>query len=85
MLTLIVRQSLKKNGSVKTWKLRSQKATQTFGSSRLADVISISPETKGIQGLFEFRNDAWWYINMDIGQAAMGNLPSALRLIRSSL
>lgn len=79
MLTLIVRQSLK-NGSVKTWKLRSQQATQTFGSSRLADVISISPETKGIQGLFEYRNDAWWYINMNLEQAAKGNLSPALRL-----
>lgn len=79
MLTLIVRQSLK-NGSVKTWKLRSQQATQTFGSSRLADVISISPETKGIQGVFEYRNDAWWYINMNLEQAAKGNLSPALRL-----
>lgn len=79
MLTLIVRQSLK-NGSVKTWKLRSQKTTQTFGSSRLADVISISPETKGIQGLFEYRNGAWWYINMDLGQAAQGQLSPALRI-----
>lgn len=79
MLTLIVRQSLK-DGSVKTWKLRSQQATQTFGSSRLADVISISPETKGIQGLFEYRNDAWWYINMNLEQAAKGNLSPAMRL-----
>lgn len=79
MLTLIVRQSLK-NGSAKTWKLRSQQATQTFGSSRLADVISISRETRGIQGLFEYRGDSWWYINMDLEQAAKGNLSPALRL-----
>lgn len=84
MLTLIVRQSLK-NGSVKTWKLRSQKTTQTFGSSRLADVISISPETKGIQGLFEYRNGAWWYINMDLGQAAEGKLSPALRIDESQI
>ncbi len=48
MLTLIVRQSLK-NGTAKTWKLRSNNTTHTFGSSRLADVISISPQTKGIR------------------------------------
>lgn len=79
MLSLIVRQSLK-NGSVKTWKLRSQKTTQTFGSSRLADVISISPETKGIQGLFEYRNGAWWYVSMDISQAEKGKISPALRI-----
>ncbi|HWU42077.1 MAG TPA: hypothetical protein VN132_01525, partial [Bdellovibrio sp.] len=74
MLTLIVRQSLK-NGTAKTWKLRSTNATQTFGSSRLADVISISPETKGIQGVFEFRDQQWWFLNMDmaVGAEAQGS------------
>lgn len=71
MLTLIVRQSLQ-DGTVKTWKLRSTNTTQTFGSSRLADVISISPDTKGIQGLFEFRDGRWWYVNMDLEMSAMG-------------
>ncbi|WP_374079398.1 AgmX/PglI C-terminal domain-containing protein [Bdellovibrio bacteriovorus] len=79
MLTLIVRQSLK-NGTVKTWKLRSNNATHTFGSSRLADVISIAPATKGIQGLFEFRDGRWWYVNMDLATSAQGSTPPALCL-----
>lgn len=79
MLTLIVRQSLK-NGTVKTWKLRSNNATHTFGSSRLADVISIAPETKGIQGLFEYQNGAWWYVDMDMASGAKGAISPALCL-----
>lgn len=65
MVTLIVRQSLK-NGTAKTWKLRPNGGTHTFGSSRLANVISIAPNTKGIQGVFEFRDGAWWYVDMDM-------------------
>lgn len=65
MLTLFVRQSLK-NGAVKTWKLNPNGGTQTFGSSRLANVISISPTTKGIEGVFEFRDGCWWYLDMDM-------------------
>ncbi|MNK26235.1 hypothetical protein D3C87_445670 [compost metagenome] len=79
MLTLIVRQSLK-NGTAKTWKLRSGEATHTFGSSRLANVISISPTTRGIQGLFEYRDGAWWYVNMDSTTSAQGTTPPSLRL-----
>ncbi|WP_413944439.1 AgmX/PglI C-terminal domain-containing protein [Bdellovibrio sp. HCB-162] len=79
MLTLIVRQSLK-NGTAKTWKLRSNNSTHTFGSSRLADVISIAPQTKGIQGLFEFRDGRWWYVNMDLATSAQGSTSPALCL-----
>lgn len=79
MLTLIVRQSLK-NGTVKTWKLRPSKDAHTFGSSRLADVISIAPATKGIQGIFEFREDHWWYVNMDLMTSAQGSKAPALCL-----
>ncbi|MGZ3772620.1 MAG: AgmX/PglI C-terminal domain-containing protein [Pseudobdellovibrionaceae bacterium] len=79
MLTLIVRQSLK-NGTAKTWKLRPINNTYTFGSSRLSDVISIVPSTKGIQGLFEFRDGCWWYVNMDISTSAEGTLAPALCL-----
>ncbi|WP_415063420.1 AgmX/PglI C-terminal domain-containing protein [Bdellovibrio sp.] len=79
MLTLIVRQSLK-NGTVKTWKIRSNSTTHTFGSSRLADVISIAPATKGIQGLFEFRNGQWWYVDMDMMSGAQGSASPALSL-----
>lgn len=69
MLTLIVRQSLK-NGSAKEWKLRPSDKTRTFGSSRLANVISISPKTPGIQGLFEYRDGAWHFITMDFSNAS---------------
>lgn len=79
MLTLIVRQSLK-NGTAKTWKLRSGENTHTFGSSRLANVISISPTTRGIQGVFEFRDNAWWYIDMNMETSALGKAPTALCL-----
>ncbi len=68
MLTLIVKQSLK-DGTAKTWKLRPDNKVQTFGSSRLADVISISSATNGIQGLFEYRNGNWWYVDMDINNS----------------
>lgn len=64
MLTLLVRQSLT-DGRVKTWKLRSNNKPQTFGSSRLADIISISAETSGVQGIFECVNGQWVFINMD--------------------
>ena len=83
MLTLIVRQSLK-NGAAKTWKLRSNNSTQTFGASRLADVISISPQSKGIQGLFEFREGHWWYIDLDMNQSPMSRQAPALRLDKES-
>lgn len=79
MLTLIVRQSLK-NGTVKTWKLRPRKDAHTFGSSRLADVISIAPATKGVQGIFEFRENHWWYVNMDLMTSAQGDKTPALCL-----
>lgn len=79
MLTLIVRQSLK-NGTAKTWKLRSTNTTHTFGSSRLADVISIAPGTKGIQGLFEFRDNQWWYVNMDMASSASQKESTAMAL-----
>jgi hypothetical protein len=79
MLTLIVRQSLK-NGTAKTWKLRSNNATHTFGSSRLADVISISPTTRGIQGLFEFRDGHWWYVNMEMTEGALSQSVAAIAI-----
>ncbi|WP_413587199.1 AgmX/PglI C-terminal domain-containing protein [Bdellovibrio sp. HCB274] len=83
MLTLIVRQSLK-NGTAKTWKLRPTSAAQTFGSSRLADVISISPETKGIQGLFEYRDGQWFYVDMDMATSSGLSQSPAMALNKDS-
>ena len=81
MLTLIVRQSLK-NGTAKTWKLRSTNSTHTFGSSRLADVISIAPATRGIQGLFEYRDGHWYYVNLDMATSAATNNSPAVKLTK---
>ncbi|MBO9665541.1 MAG: AgmX/PglI C-terminal domain-containing protein [Bdellovibrio sp.] len=82
MLTLIVRQSLK-NGTAKTWKLRSTSETHTFGSSRLADVISIAPATKGIQGLFEYRDGKWWYVDLDMATSSATEKSPATPLDKS--
>ncbi|WP_413581132.1 AgmX/PglI C-terminal domain-containing protein [Bdellovibrio sp. HCB288] len=83
MVTLIVRQSLK-NGTAKTWKLRPTSETQTFGSSRLADVISISPNTKGIQGLFEYRDGQWFYVDMDMATSSGLKQSPAIALSKES-
>jgi hypothetical protein len=64
MLTLVIRQTLP-NGVKKVWRLRPDAKAKTFGSSRLADVISIDPLAKGIQGTFEYRDDRWWYIDLN--------------------
>lgn len=61
--TLIVKQRLR-NGLTKSWKLRSTQPVYTFGASRLADVISISPTSKGMLGAFEYQDGKWWYIDM---------------------
>lgn len=79
MLTLIVKQSLN-NGTAKTWKLRPDNSVQTFGSSRMADVISISSSTNGIQGLFEYRNGHWWYIDMDMTKSLSNTESPAIQL-----
>lgn len=63
--TLIVKQRLK-NGTTKTWKLHSTQPVYTFGGSRHADVISISPTSQGMQGTFECRDGKWWYIDMSL-------------------
>jgi hypothetical protein len=67
--TLIVKQRLK-NGTTKTWKLRSTQSVYTFGGSRVADVISISPTSQGMQGTFECRDGHWWYIDMNMDAVA---------------
>jgi len=71
--TLIVKQRLK-NGTTKTWKLRSTQPVYTFGGSRLADVISISPTSQGVQGTFECRDGKWWYIDMNIDAITNSNV-----------
>lgn len=67
MLTLVIKQSLP-NGISKTWKIRSTQELQTFGSSRLAQIISIDPLSKGIQGAFQYRDKSWYYLDLDRGR-----------------
>lgn len=64
MLTLVIQQTLS-NGEKKVWRLRPQNKVTTFGSSRQADVISIDPLAKGIQGVFEYYNEKWHYTDLD--------------------
>lgn len=64
MFTLIVRQSLK-NGTAKSWKIRGESGEKTFGSSRNAHLISIAPNTPKYFGIFEFKDNAWWFTRLD--------------------
>ncbi len=68
---LIVKQRLK-NGTTKTWKLRSTQSIYTFGGSRLADVISISPTSQGMHGTFECHDGKWCYIDMNMNNIMFG-------------
>lgn len=61
MMNLIIKQKLA-NGNHKVWKLKSTQEVHTFGTSRLADLISISPVDSGIQAVFEFKNGKWNFI-----------------------
>ena len=63
MKNLMIQQTLS-NGTTKTWKLRSTQKPQTFGASRLADLISISPKSTGIEAIVEFKNNEWWLHDM---------------------
>ncbi|MGZ5278319.1 MAG: AgmX/PglI C-terminal domain-containing protein [Pseudobdellovibrionaceae bacterium] len=53
-------------GLLKTWKLRSEQKVLTFGHSKHADLRTTVESIKGIQGVFEFKNDKWYYINLDL-------------------
>jgi hypothetical protein len=53
-------------GLVKTWKLRSEQRSATFGHSKHADLRTTVDSIKGIQGVFEFKNDKWYYLNLDL-------------------
>ncbi len=64
MLTLLVQQTTS-NGTKKTWKLNPGKAIYTFGTSRVSDLISIDQDTQNYEGVFEFRNNQWVYIDFN--------------------
>lgn len=53
-------------GLVKTWKLRSEQGVLTFGNSKHADLRTTTDSIKGIQGVFEYKNEKWHYLNLDM-------------------
>lgn len=63
MRTLVVRQSLG-NGANRTWRLRPTGEPVTLGSSRLAGLTSIDPQSAGIEGAFECADGQWRWISM---------------------
>ncbi len=64
MLTLLVKQTTNK-GDNKTWKLNPGKGLYTFGTSKLADMISMDIGLQVYESVFEFRKDKWHYINFN--------------------
>lgn len=53
-------------GLLKTWRVRGDQGSLTFGNSKHADLRSPLDSIKGVQGLFEFRDGRWYYINLDL-------------------
>lgn len=82
MITLIVSETIK-NGQKKNWKLSPTQSTHSFGASRWADMISISQTTQGIQGLFEFRDNQWWYTNLGMTDSIDTNTSNTFSLSNS--
>ncbi len=53
MSDLLLKQELK-TGESRTWKLKPGHHSYSFGSSRHADIVSISTLSEGIEAVFEF-------------------------------
>ncbi|MFN7727906.1 MAG: AgmX/PglI C-terminal domain-containing protein [Bdellovibrio sp.] len=54
------------NGLVKTWRLRPDQGSVSLGSSKFAELRTSADTLKGIQGLFEYRDNKWFYVNLDV-------------------
>ena len=54
------------SGLMKTWKIRSEQGALTFGHSKHADLRTPETSIKGIQGVFEYKNGKWFYLNLDL-------------------
>lgn len=52
-------------GLIKTWRIQSGQGTVTFGNSKHADLRSPLDSMKGIQGMFEYRDGKWYFVNLD--------------------
>jgi len=65
MKNLIIEQRSSR-GLLKTWRIRSEQTAATIGSSKFADLRAQDPSVKGIHGRFEYRNNQWVYIHLDL-------------------
>lgn len=63
MSDLLLKQTLK-SGTTRTWKLKPSQKSYSFGSSRHADLVSLSPSSEGIEAVLEFRENIWHLINL---------------------
>lgn len=63
MSDLMLKQELK-SGASRTWKLKSSQKSYSFGSSRHADLVSLSTSSEGIEAVFEYKNNGWHLINL---------------------
>lgn len=77
MKTLLVRQQLK-TGNARTWKIRPQDRAWTLGTSRLAQLPSLDPQARGLQGAFDYRNGDWYWINLDATGVHQGEAETRL-------
>lgn len=53
-------------GLLKTWRVRPDQKSVSFGHSKHAELRSPLDSVKGIQGVFEFRDGHWFYLNLDV-------------------
>jgi hypothetical protein len=68
------------SGLVKRWRLRSEQGSATFGHSKHADMRTSVDSIKGIQGVFEYRNGKWFYVNLDLQTVHTGTNGSEICL-----
>jgi hypothetical protein len=54
------------NGLLKTWRVRPDQGSVSFGHSKHAELRSPLETVRGIQGVFEFRSEKWYYLNLDV-------------------
>lgn len=74
MSTVFIKQT-HTNGFSRTWRINPSNGPQTLGSSRLAALTSLAPTAPGIEGVFEYVEQNWYWINLS---AALSN-PNDIR------
>lgn len=58
-------------GVDKTWTLKSHSKQFTFGSSKHAEIQSFASGIHGIQGLFHYEKNQWFYTNLQLSSENM--------------